>query len=84
MRQARVPHAGPNRFRSKGYDLSPDCLETPLATRWIVAKWARCSTGVLFDETRKTLFCSDLFHHFGDVEAVTSSDLIELTRRAMQ
>lgn len=39
--------------------------------------------GVLFEETRKTLFCSDLFHHFGDVEAVTTSDLIEPTRRAM-
>jgi hypothetical protein len=39
---------------------------------------------VLFEETRKTLFCSDLFHHFGDVAAVTSSDLIEPTRQAMQ
>jgi flavorubredoxin len=40
--------------------------------------------GVLFEETRKTLFCSDLFHHFGDVVPVTSSDLIEPTRKAMQ
>jgi flavorubredoxin len=40
--------------------------------------------GVLFEETRKTLFCSDLFHHFGDVEAVTTSDLIGPTRKAMQ
>jgi flavorubredoxin len=40
--------------------------------------------GVLFEETRKTLFCSDLFHHFGDVKALTASDLIEPTRRAMQ
>ena len=32
--------------------------------------------GVLFEETRKTLFCSDLFHHFGNVAPVTSSDLI--------
>jgi flavorubredoxin len=39
--------------------------------------------GVLFEETRKTLFCSDLFHHFGNVEAVTTSDLIEPTRQAM-
>ncbi len=39
--------------------------------------------GVLFEETRKTLFCSDLFHHFGNVPAVTSSDLIEPTRKAM-
>lgn len=40
--------------------------------------------GVLFEETRKTLFCSDLFHHFGDPPAVTSADLIEPTRKAMQ
>ncbi len=40
--------------------------------------------GVLFEETRKTLFCSDLFHHFGDVAPVTTSDLIEPTRSAMQ
>lgn len=40
--------------------------------------------GVLFEETRKTLFCSDLFHHFGDVAPVTSSDLIEPSRKAMQ
>jgi flavorubredoxin len=39
--------------------------------------------GVLFEETRKTLFCSDLFHHFGDVAPVTSSDLIEPSRQAM-
>ena len=40
--------------------------------------------GVLFEETRKTLFCSDLFHHFGDTEAVTTSDLIGPTQKAMQ
>jgi flavorubredoxin len=40
--------------------------------------------GVLFEETRQTLFCSDLFHHFGDVAPVTSSDLIEPARKAMQ
>lgn len=40
--------------------------------------------GVLFEETRKTLFCSDLFHHFGQPEPITTSDLIEPTRRAMQ
>lgn len=40
--------------------------------------------GLLFEETRRTLFCSDLFHQFGDVAAVTSSDLIEPARQAMQ
>ncbi len=40
--------------------------------------------GLLFEETTKTLFCSDLFHHFGDVKAVTESDLIGPTHQAMQ
>jgi len=40
--------------------------------------------GVLFEETRKTLFCSDLFHHFGQGEPLTTSDLIEPTRQAMR
>src|SRR5262245_53260561 len=40
--------------------------------------------GVLFEETRKTLFCSDLFHHFGDVAPLTTSDLIEPTRQALR
>jgi flavorubredoxin len=40
--------------------------------------------GVLFEESQQTLFCSDLFHHFGDAAAVTLSDLIGPTRLAMQ
>ena len=36
--------------------------------------------GVLFEETRKTLFCSVLFHHFGDVAAVTD-DFNRIQRR---
>lgn len=39
--------------------------------------------GVLFEETTQTLFCSDLFHHFGNPAPVTSSDLIGPTREAM-
>ena len=39
---------------------------------------------MLFEETRKTLFCSDLFHHFGDVAPITTSELIDPTRAAMQ
>lgn len=39
--------------------------------------------GVLFEETRKTLFCSDLFHHFGNPDPLTTSDLIDPTRQAM-
>ncbi|MFQ6538605.1 MULTISPECIES: hypothetical protein [Aphanothece] len=40
--------------------------------------------GLLFEETEKTLFCSDLFHHFGDAPAVTSDDLIEPSLAAMR
>lgn len=40
--------------------------------------------GVLFEETTRTLFCSDLFHHFGNVAPTTTSDLIAPTRKAMQ
>jgi flavorubredoxin len=39
--------------------------------------------GVLFEETRKTLFCSDLFHHFGNVDPLTNADLIGPTTDAM-
>ncbi len=31
--------------------------------------------GLLFDETERTLFCSDLFFHVGDPEPLTSADL---------
>ncbi|MDM7937066.1 MAG: MBL fold metallo-hydrolase [Cyanobium sp. CZS 48M] len=40
--------------------------------------------GLLFEETNKTLFCSDLFHHFGDVAPLTSSDLIGPTLQGME
>jgi flavorubredoxin len=40
--------------------------------------------GVLFEETRKTLFCSDLFHHFGNVAALTSSDIVGPSRKAFE
>ncbi len=32
--------------------------------------------GMMFEETNKTLLCSDLFTHFGDVESLTSSDIV--------
>jgi flavorubredoxin len=32
--------------------------------------------GVLFEETNKVLLCSDLFHHNGNVKALTSSDIL--------
>ena len=32
--------------------------------------------GVLFDETTRVLFCSDLFHQLGKVEPITSGDVV--------
>lgn len=32
--------------------------------------------GMLFEETQRTLLCSDLFFQYGDVEPVTSADII--------
>lgn len=32
--------------------------------------------GMMFEETNKTLLCSDLFTHYGDVEPLTSSDIV--------
>jgi flavorubredoxin len=32
--------------------------------------------GMMFEEKHKTLLCSDLFTHFGEVEALTSSDIV--------
>ncbi|NIQ00283.1 MAG: MBL fold metallo-hydrolase [Nitrospinaceae bacterium] len=39
--------------------------------------------GMLFEETRGALFCSDLFHQLGDVDAVTEEDLVERFRTAL-
>jgi flavorubredoxin len=39
--------------------------------------------GLLFEETQRTLLCSDLFHHNGDVEPLTESDLSDRVRAAM-
>jgi flavorubredoxin len=40
--------------------------------------------GVLFEETQRTLLCSDLFHQTGDVEPLTSEDVVGRSHRAMQ
>lgn len=39
--------------------------------------------GLLFEETTGTLFCSDLFHQSGDVEALTESDVIARVRNTL-
>jgi flavorubredoxin len=38
---------------------------------------------LLFEEITRTLLCSDLFSHEGDVEAVTESDVVERAKRAL-
>ena len=40
--------------------------------------------GVLFEETQKTLLCSDLFHQTGDVEPLTSDDVVDRSHQAMK
>ncbi len=39
---------------------------------------------MLFEETQKTLLCSDLFHQTGDVEPLTESDVVERSHEAMR
>jgi flavorubredoxin len=39
--------------------------------------------GVLFEETNRTLFCSDLFFHTGDVEPLTETDVVGRARAAL-
>jgi flavorubredoxin len=40
--------------------------------------------GVLFEETQRTLLCSDLFHQIGDVEPLTSADVVGRSHQAMK
>ena len=39
--------------------------------------------GLLFEETKGTLLCSDLFHQNGDVEPLTESDVIDRARKTL-
>ncbi|MDH5763625.1 MAG: MBL fold metallo-hydrolase [Nitrospinota bacterium] len=39
--------------------------------------------GLMFEETRGALFCSDLMHQLGDVDAVTEEDVVERFRTAL-
>jgi flavorubredoxin len=40
--------------------------------------------GVLFEETERTLLCSDLFHQTGDVEPITSNNVVGRSYEAMK
>jgi flavorubredoxin len=39
--------------------------------------------GLLFEETQRTLFCSDLFHQNGDVEPATHADVLGRCRQVL-
>jgi flavorubredoxin len=52
-----------------------------LATTYLPHGW---DAGVLFEETQRTLLCSDLFHQNGDVEPLTSVDVVGRSRHAMK
>ncbi len=39
--------------------------------------------GVMFEETQRTLFCSDLFHQWGDREALSTESIIDRCRDAL-
>ncbi len=39
--------------------------------------------GVLFEETQATLLCSDLFHQTGDVDPLTTTDIVGRSHQAM-
>ena len=42
------------------------------------------NAGVLFEETQRTPLCSDLFHQTGDVEPLTSADVVGRSHQALK
>ena len=67
MVDGEVLETGRYRFRFLSTPHVPHCWEA----------------GVLFEETERTLLCSDLFHQDGDVESMTESDVIERCRKTL-
>jgi flavorubredoxin len=67
MADGEVLNTGKYRFRF---------LQTP----HVPHSW---DAGLMFEEVGGTLFSSDLFHHLGDVEPLTESDVIERVRKAI-
>lgn len=51
-----------------------------LATPHVPHCW---EAGLLFEETERTLLCSDLFHQNGDVEPTTQSDVVGRCRQVL-
>jgi flavorubredoxin len=67
MNDNEVLCTGQHRFRFVQTPHVPHCWEA----------------GLLFEEKKGSLFCSDLFHQGGDVEARTESDVIERARKTL-
>jgi flavorubredoxin len=67
MNHDEVLSTGQHRFRFARTPHVPHCWEA----------------GMLFEETRGTLLCSDLFHQNGDVEPLTESDVIDRSRKTL-
>jgi flavorubredoxin len=68
MKTGEILQTGVHRFRF---------LHTPhLPHGW--------DAGVMFEETNKTLLCSDLFHQNGDLTALTDKDILEAHKSSMR
>ena len=68
MRDSETLDTGKYRFRFLQTPHVPHCWEA----------------GLLFEETTRALFCSDLFYHQGDVEPVTGSDVVGRCERTLR
>lgn len=67
MTDGEVLQTGTHRFRFLATPHVPHCWEA----------------GLLFEETERTLLCSDLLHQDGDVEPTTESDVIGRCRKTL-
>jgi flavorubredoxin len=67
MNHGEVLETGQHRYRFAHTPHVPHCWEA----------------GMLFEETKGTLLCSDLFHQMGDVEPWTESDVIDRARKTL-
>jgi flavorubredoxin len=67
MNDNEVLQTGQHRYRFVRTPHVPHCWEA----------------GMLFEETKGTLFCTDLFHVNGDVEALTESDVVDRAKQTL-
>ena len=67
MADGEVLNTGQYRFRFIQTPHVPHCWEA----------------GLMFEETNRTLLCSDLFHQNGDCEPLTESDVIDRARKTL-